>query len=469
MDEGRKHYHFIGICGTAMGAVAAALREQGHEVTGSDAAVYPPMSTFLESRGIRVIEGYAEGNLPQGADYYVVGNAISRGNPELEALLDRRWPYTSLPEILKQTFLRGKRNLVVTGTHGKTTTSSMLAWVLETAGLAPDFLIGGLPENFGCGARFAGAEHVVLEGDEYDTAFFDKRSKFVHYLPEVVVINNIEFDHADIFDDLAAIQLSFRRMLNIVPRGGKIFANGDERAVLEVIEGAVAPVGTVGFGEGNDLRIRLLEAVPGRSVFSVGGVVYEVPMDGEFNVRNAAMAACAAGFVGVGEAEIRAGLASFGGVARRQQVRGVAGGVTVVDDFGHHPTAIGQALAGMRQRYPGARLWALFEPRSNTSRRKVHEAALGEALAQADGAMIAEVENPGKVCDEERMDPEAVVARIRAGGGEAYAGGDADGIVERLCPLVREGDVVVVFSNGGFGGIHDKLLARLGEVGVAGG
>ena len=382
------HFHFIGICGTAMGAVAAAMKQRGHVVSGSDAKVYPPMSDFLRDQGIQLCDGYAAENIPADADVVVIGNAISRGNPEAEAVLERKLLYQSLPEVMKEHFLRGKRNFVVSGTHGKTTTSAMLAWLLQSAGKEPGFMIGGLPRNLGRGASFADSEFNVLEGDEYDTAFFDKRSKFLHYLPECVIINNIEFDHADIYDSLAQIQLSFKRLLNVVPLNGMAFVNGDEANVLEVIEGSPAPVTTVGIGESNALRIENVRYEGENSAFMLGGVDYKIPMSGEFNVRNAAMAVAAASFAGLSEDQIRAGLVSFEGIARRQELRGVANGIRVIDDFAHHPTAISLAIDSLRQRYPG-RLWILFEPRSNTTRRSVFQKELAEALAKADIAVVA--------------------------------------------------------------------------------
>ncbi len=461
-DSAPRRFHFIGICGTAMGSVAAAMRERGYEVTGSDENVYPPMSTFLAERGVQVASGYRPENIPDRADVVVIGNALSRGNPEVEAVLDRKLLYTSLPEVLKTEFLRGRRNLVVTGTHGKTTTSSMLAHLLKHAGRDPGYMIGGIPRDLGQGGNFTDSEFFVLEGDEYDTAFFDKRSKFVHYLPEVVIVNNVEFDHADIFEDLDAIKLSFRRMLNIVPRGGCVFVNGDDAGALDVAAGCPAPVVTVGFGGACDRRITGVDYAPGRSLFEIGGAGYDVPMDGEFNVRNAAMAACAGGFCGLSEGEVRAGLAAFSGIARRQELRGEAGGVKVIDDFGHHPTAVRGTLAAVRQRHPEGRVWALFEPRSNTSRRNLMQAELAAALAGADGVFVCAVSDADKVPAGQLLDVGAVVAAVEAAGRQAYHEADADAIVARLAPMAEEGDVVVVLSNGGFGGIHEKLLTALG-------
>ncbi len=456
-----KHIHFIGICGTAMGSVAAALKERGFTITGSDENVYPPMSTFLEGKGVTITSGYRAANLPTGADLVVIGNAMSRGNEEVEAVLERKLLYTSLPELLKHEFLHGRRNIVVTGTHGKTTTSSMVAHLLKFNGRDPGHMIGGIPRDLGQGCRFTDSEFVVLEGDEYDTAFFDKRSKFVHYLPEVVVVNNLEFDHADIFDSIADIKLSFRRMLNIVPRNGCVFVNGDDADALDAASSCPAPVVTVGFGGDCDRPITGAEYAPERSAFHVGGARYEIAMDGEFNVRNAAMAVSAARFAGLSEAEIRAGLAAFSGIARRQELRGEERSVKVIDDFGHHPTAIKGALGAMRQRYPDGKIWALFEPRSNTSRRNLMQDELAEALCAADGALISSVPNPDKVPPGQLLDVDAVIGAVNAAGKQGFHEADAGAIVARLVPLTSPGDIIVVLSNGGFGGIHEKLLAAL--------
>lgn len=454
-----KHFHFIGIGGTAMGSTAVALRALGHRITGSDEKVYPPMSDVLRAADIGLSEGYKPENLPAGADLYVVGNAISRGNEELETVLERRLPYVSMAELLRREVIQGKRSFVVSGTHGKTTTTTLLAWILEHAGRNPGFMIGGVPANFESGARFNHSEFFVIEGDEYDTAYFDKRSKFLHYLPECVIVNNIEFDHADIFNSLEEILLSFQRLLNSVPRNGLVLLNGDDANCLSLK--SHAPVRTVGLGEACSERIRLTGGDGEGTDFELNGVPFRVPMIGEFNVRNAAMAVCAARHAGLSDEEIRAALAAFKGVRRRQQVRGEAGGITVVDDFGHHPTAIRETLRGMRQKYPGRRLWAVFEPRSNTSRRNLMQNELGEALKVADGSVIAAVANPEKVAADQRLDPDAVAAAVRAAGRACFHEPDTAAIVARLKAECRAGDVILVFSNGGFDGIHDKLLAAL--------
>ncbi|PYL55649.1 MAG: UDP-N-acetylmuramate:L-alanyl-gamma-D-glutamyl-meso-diaminopimelate ligase, partial [Verrucomicrobia bacterium] len=374
-----------------MGSVAAALRARGFKISGSDESVYPPMSIFLEQHGIKLHQGYAKENIPADADVVVIGNAMKRGNPEVEAVLNRKLFYLSLPEVLKNYFLRGKHNLVVTGTHGKTTTTSLLTWIMEKGGCKPGYLIGGIPKNLGQGARLNDSKYFVIEGDEYDSAFFDKRSKFVHYLPELVIVNNIEFDHADIFNNIDEIKLSFRRLLNIVPQNGMVLLNGDDHNCVEVAKDCLAQMVEVGFSKNCAQRIRDVVYSPEGSQFKLGDDVYEIPLIGEFNVRNAAMAASAGRFYDVPRTKIRIALKSFSGIARRQEVRGEAGGVKVIDDFGHHPTAIRQTLEALRQRYQGQRLWAIFEPRSNTTRRAIFQHELPEALKVADGVFIAQI------------------------------------------------------------------------------
>ena len=454
-------FHFIGICGTAMGSVAAALRERGFTVTGSDENIYPPMSTFLESKGIALHQGYCPENIPADAEIIVVGNAISRGNPEVEAVLNRKLYYASLPEVLKQFFLRGRHNLVVTGTHGKTTTTSLLAWIMTDAKLNPSYVIGGIPKNLGQGARFNDSKYFVIEGDEYDSAFFDKRSKFVHYLPELVIVNNIEFDHADIFRDLEEIKLSFRRLLKIVPQNGMVLLNGDDPNCVEVARECLAQILEIGFSPNCAQQIRDISYSLDRSCFTLGNDEFEVPLAGEFNVRNAAMAISASRFYGISLEKIRKALARFQGIARRQELRGEARGVKVIDDFGHHPTAIRETLRSLRHRYPGCRLWAIFEPRSNTTRRAVFQQELPDALKQADGVLISQVARLDQIPEAERLNPEAVVKAIAESGRPAFYEPDVAHIIERLVPLLKAQDVVAIFSNGGFDGVHGKLLAAL--------
>src|SRR5438876_4950347 len=444
-----------------MGSVAAALHERGFSVTGSDENIYPPMSIFLEKKGVALQEGYRAENIPADVDVVVVGNAIKRGNPEVEAVLNRKLFYLSLPEVLKDYFLRGRHNLVVTGTHGKTTTTALLAWIMEKAGRKPGYLIGGLPKNLGQGARLNDSKYFVIEGDEYDSAFFDKRSKFIHYLPELVIVNNIEFDHADIFNNLDEIKLSFRRLLNIVPQNGMVLVNGDDHNCVEVAKDCLAQMVEVGFSKNCAQRIRDVTHSPEGSRFKLGDDVYEIPLIGEFNVRNAAMAASAARFYDVPKSKIENAFKSFTGIARRQEVRGEARGVKVIDDFGHHPTAIGQTLHALRQRYQSQRIWAIFEPRSNSTRRSVFQKELLEALKVADGVFIAQVARLEQIPEAERLHPEEMVKEISDDGRPAFYEKNAHGIVDRIVPLLKERDVVAVFSNGGFDNIHEKLLARL--------
>ena len=443
-----------------MGSAAAALRERGFTVTGSDENVYPPMSTFLEQKGIALKQGYRAENIPPDADVVVIGNAMKRGNPEVEAVLNRKLFYLSLPDVLKNYFLRGRHNLVVTGTHGKTTTTSLLAWIMEKAGRRPGFLIGGIPKNFGEGARLNDSKYFVIEGDEYDTAFFDKRSKFVHYLPELVIVNNIEFDHADIFNNLDEIKLSFRRLLNIVPQNGMVLVNGDDRNCVEVAKDCLAQMVEIGFSKNCAEQIRDVAYSPDRSSFKLGNDMFEIPLIGEFNVRNAAMAIAAARFYDVPKEKIDGALKSFSGIARRQEVRGEARGVKVIDDFAHHPTAISQTLQALRRRYPGQRIWAVFEPRSNTTRRAVFQQQLPEALELADGVFISQVARLDQIPEKERLNPEAVVAAIAKSDRPAFYEKNADAIVDRIEPMLKPNDIVAVFSNGGFDNIHEKLLAR---------
>jgi len=442
-----------------MGAVAAMLHDEGYTVTGSDESVYPPMSSFLAGKGISIQAGYKAENLPAGDSILVVGNAIRRGNPELEAALEAKNFYLSLPETLKNYFLRKTHNLVVTGTHGKTTTTSLLAWIFEHAGRKPSYLIGGLPKNLPQGCVRQSGPYWIIEGDEYDTAFFDKRSKFLHYLPELLIINNLEFDHADIFDDLAAIQKSFSHLVRIVPRNGMVLVNADDSNALAVVKESPAPILEVGFSENAAVRIHGVQADGELQRFRIFETEFTLPMSGVFNVHNAAMAIAAAHFYQIPLPEIARAVATFHGVRRRQEICGEIRGVTIVDDFGHHPTAMRETLRGLRHRFLHRRIWALFEPRSNTTRRAVFQNELPAALALADGVFVAQVAALEQIPPSERLNPEKVVADIKTTGIPAYYEPNADAIVGRLSPLLKPGDVVVVFSNGGFGGIHHKLLA----------
>jgi UDP-N-acetylmuramate: L-alanyl-gamma-D-glutamyl-meso-diaminopimelate ligase len=445
-----------------MASVAVALKERGYEVTGSDSNVYPPMSTFLAERGIEPMNGYAEANLGAGPDLVVIGNAISRGNPEAEAVLERKLRYCSLPELLKDVFLPGKRSLVVTGTHGKTTTTSLLTWVFEHNGARPSYLIGGIPENLGQGARFTDSEWFILEGDEYDTAFFDKRSKFVHYRPEVAVVNNLEMDHADIFDGVAAIQRSFSQFIRLIPRNGLLLANGDDALVAPLLaEAKHYPAKRFGLGDGNDFRATGVQLDGERSRFRLGASEFTVPLVGEFNVRNALAVAVCARHCGFSDARIQSAFDTFRSVKRRMELRGEPGGVAVVDDFGHHPTAIRETMRALRVRFRGRRLWAVFEPRSNTTRRNVFQEELVDALECADEVVVAEVARLEQLPVAQRLNPEKLIADLRLRGRDAAYLPTVESIVDHVVERARAGDVICVFSNGGFGGIHTRLMQRL--------
>jgi UDP-N-acetylmuramate: L-alanyl-gamma-D-glutamyl-meso-diaminopimelate ligase len=457
-----KSVHFVGIGGTAMAAVAAAMQEKGFAVTGSDQNVYPPTSTFLAARKIDVRIGYTEQNLSYRPDLVVIGNAISRGNPEAEAVLERKMRYCSLPELLKEFFIRGKRSIVVSGTHGKTTTTSLLTWVFEHNGLNPSFLIGGIPNNFSQGARFSDSEWFIIEGDEYDTAFFDKRSKFVHYLPEMVIINNIEFDHADIFENLAAIQTSFKRLINIIPRNGQLLANGDDPNVAPLLNITHCPVKRFGLGEDNSVRAFNLKLAPTASQFEIPSAKFQINLLGELNVRNALAVVACAKHCGLKNSQIQSAFDTFKGIKRRMEVRGIAGGVTVVDDFGHHPTAIRETMRALRVRYPGQRIVAIFEPRSNTTRRNVFQTELVSAFADADSVVVSQVDRLDQLPATERLDPARLMADLKTAGKPAAYLPTVEAIIDHVVQGVQGGDIVCVFSNGGFGNIHTKLLQRLG-------
>jgi UDP-N-acetylmuramate: L-alanyl-gamma-D-glutamyl-meso-diaminopimelate ligase len=455
--------HFVGICGTAMASAAAAMQQMGIKVTGSDQNVYPPMSTFLAERKIEVISGYAEQNLAHKPDLVVIGNAISRGNPEAEYVLDHKLRYCSMPELLKEFFIRGKRSVVVSGTHGKTTTTAMLTWVFEHNGLNPSYLIGGIPNNLGQGARFTDSEWFIIEGDEYDTAFFDKRSKFVHYLPEVAIINNLEFDHADIFDSLEAIKTSFKHFIRLIPRNGLLLGNGDDANLAPLLNVTHCPVKRFGLSEGNAVQAFNLRYGPTATQFEIPSFKFQTSFVGEFNVRNALAVVAAAKHCGLKNHQIQAAFDTFKGIKRRMEIRGIAGGVTVLDDFGHHPTAIRETLGALRIKYPTQKVWAIFEPRTNTTRRNVFQTELPGAFSDANAVVIAQIARLEQLAPEERLDPARLMLDLKTAGKDAAYLPDVDAIIAHVAKSVQGGDVICVFSNGGFGGIHGKLLERLGR------
>ncbi|HKB59480.1 MAG TPA: UDP-N-acetylmuramate:L-alanyl-gamma-D-glutamyl-meso-diaminopimelate ligase [Gallionellaceae bacterium] len=438
--------HILGICGTFMGGIAAIARQAGYRVTGCDANVYPPMSTQLEAQGIELIEGFGVEQLALEPDVYVVGNVVSRGNPLMEEIMNRGLPYISGPQWLAQNILHDKWVLGVAGTHGKTTTSSMLAWILEYAGMNPGFLIGGVPQNFGISARLTESPFFVIEADEYDTAFFDKRSKFVHYHPRTAVLNNLEFDHADIFPDLQAIETQFHHLVRTVPGNGLIVCNGREESLARVLaRGCWTPVEKFGCGDGwhtgDAGAVMLLDKTQGALKWDLLG---------EHNRMNALAAVAAARHAGVPAAQGLAALAEFRNVKRRMEVRGVVHGITVYDDFAHHPTAIATTLAGLRHKVGKARILAVLEPRSNTMKLGVMKDALPGSLADADRVF----------CYGANLGWDAAAA-LSPMGEKAIVSQDLGELVEAICAEARPGDHILAMSNGGFGGIHEKLLARL--------
>lgn len=456
-----------------MASLAGMLQLRGHRLTGSDAAAYPPMSDQLRELGIEISEPYREANLTPRPDLVIVGNAISRGNVELEHVLDARIPFTSLAAVVHEEFLAGRESLVVAGTHGKTTTTSMLAWIYEVASradarLAPSFLIGGVAENFHSSFQLREERPFILEGDEYDTAFFDKGPKFMHYFPDALILTHVEFDHADIYRDLDAVKTAFQRLVNLVPRRGKIVAFDGAPNVTECVSRAFCKVERYGFAAESEWRITGLRhdgAVTSWRVLHGGAEWAEctLRMAGEHNALNATAAAALAAGQGVPVAAIQEALATFESVKRRLEVRAVVDGVTVIDDFAHHPTAIRETLKALRASYPAARLWAVLEPRSNTLRRNVFEHELVESLRLADRVALAGVFKQENIPEAERLHPEAVVRGLRASGHEAALYPDADAIVEALAPQLEPGDVVAILSNGAFGGIYEKLPRRLTE------
>ncbi|MGO9210411.1 MAG: UDP-N-acetylmuramate:L-alanyl-gamma-D-glutamyl-meso-diaminopimelate ligase [Terriglobales bacterium] len=462
----QQHVHLIGVCGTAMASLAGMLKQRGFRVTGSDAAAYPPMSEFLASLSVPVAEPYAEANLKPRPDLVVVGNAISRGNPELEHVLDERIPMRSLPQVLQEYFLRGREPIVVAGTHGKTTTTSMLAWIFETAGLKPSFLIGGIAENFNSSFAVRQGKHFIIEGDEYDTAFFDKGPKFLHYMPDSAILTSVEFDHADIYPDLEAVKTAFKRLVNLVPRRGLLLAWDGSPNVDECLARAFCRVERYGSSARADWQIREMRFELGRTTWAVfhGGqrwADFEFSLAGDYNVLNATAAAAMAFGYGIAPETIYSALVTFKSVKRRLEVKAEVNGITIIDDFAHHPTAIAGTLRALRTVYPGRRLWVLFEPRSNTLRRKIFEGELIESLSLADQVIIASVYRADAIPEAQRLSVAAIVDGLVRAGKPARELANADAIVAAIAPELRSGDVVAILSNGGFGGIYDKLPQRL--------
>lgn len=470
------HYHLIGICGTAMASLAGMLQARGHKVTGSDQNVYPPMSTQLEALGIEIMNGYRAENADSGADCVIVGNTISRGNPELEEVLKRKLVYRSQAEIVKEEFIRGKRSVVVAGTHGKTTTTSIAAWVCEVGGLDPGFLVGGIVQNFDASFRVTNSNYFVIEGDEYDTAYFDKKPKFMHYLPDTAIVNNIEFDHADIYRDLEEIEYQFSRLMNLVPGNGRLIIGIDSPVAAKVLEEMrpklFTQIETFGTSDNAKWQARYIDFSGDTTRFTVfrdgnSWGEFEMPLFGDFNVRNCLAVIIAADAWGISQEKMQEAFRTFKSVKRRLEIRGVERGVTVIDDFAHHPTAVEETLKALRIKYEGRRLIAVFEPRSWSSRLAVFQEPYAKAFVYADYVIISGVFNTSKASELGKvLDTGALVRDLQMQGKPAMALPNADSIVEHLAPVMKEGDIVAIMSNGGFGGIHEKILEvlKVGEV-----
>jgi UDP-N-acetylmuramate: L-alanyl-gamma-D-glutamyl-meso-diaminopimelate ligase len=464
----KKHYHLIGICGSAMASLAGMLVEQDHRVTGSDENVYPPMSLELERLSIPVCEGFKSENLKERPDVVVVGNAITRGNPELEYVLNQKMYYTSMAAVVQENLIRGRHSVVVAGTHGKTTTTSLMAWAMERAGANPSFLIGGVAENFKSSFRVTDGSYFVIEGDEYDTAYFDKGPKFMHYLPDTVILNNVEFDHADIYRDIEAVKFAFSRLVNLIPGQGQLIAGWDSDLARELAPRAFCRVESFGLspdarwradnislsGDWTEFTARLQENEFGR---------YRTSLAGLFNVRNCLAVIAACEVLGLDRSAVADAIADFKSVKRRLEVRGEVRGVTVIDDFAHHPTAVRETLMAARAKYPERRVVAIFEPRSYTAQIRLFQQAFEDALAEADEAIIAGLFHPERYSAETAISPVEMVESLRARGREAHFIPSADDIVSNVAPRLKASEVVVIMSNGSFGGIHDKLLDALRE------
>ncbi|MBD3288002.1 UDP-N-acetylmuramate:L-alanyl-gamma-D-glutamyl-meso-diaminopimelate ligase [candidate division KSB1 bacterium] len=466
MNSTIEHIHLIAICGTAMGSIAAMLKSQGYKITGSDEHVYPPMSTFLEEQGIHIYQGFDEKNLQPHPDLVIIGNAMSRGNPEVEYVLENKIRYTSLPLAIKDFFLRGKHSIVVSGTHGKTTTSSLIAWMLEVAGKKPSFLIGGIPLNFKKGFKLDSGDIFVVEGDEYDSAFFDKGAKFFHYMPDIVVLNNIEFDHADIYDNLDQIKLAFRRLINLIPRNGLLIACGDDTNVRELLPAAFSPVQTFGLADDNFWKAMNIKYSSSHSTFDVTKEnsfygTYELPLSGNHNIRNALATIAVADFHDLPQGVIQESFTNFKSIKKRLEIRAQINGITIYDDFAHHPTEAKTTIDGLKNQFPNKRLWAIFEPRTATAKRKSMEKFYIDAFDNADITIFAPLHLPHKVNAEERISVEELVSKIRERQNEAYLFESVEKIIEYIVNHVQSNDLILIMSNGAFGGIHDLLIERL--------
>jgi UDP-N-acetylmuramate: L-alanyl-gamma-D-glutamyl-meso-diaminopimelate ligase len=472
----KKHFHLIGVCGTAMGSLAGMLKAQGHRVTGSDKAFYPPMSDELRRLGIETFDGFDAAHLQPSPDVVVIGNATSRGNIEIEYALNHKLHYASMPEVIRENFIRGKHSTVVAGTHGKTTTTSLIAWVMEVGGLDPSFLIGGVAENFGSSFKVTNSNYHAIEGDEYDTVYWDKGPKFLHYLPDLVILNNIEYDHADIYPSLEAVKKAFRLLVNLIPSNGRLVAGWDSPVVREIVDKPIAPQGVwcpiESFGiEHPDPKwtAREIDFLPEETRFKVlrdgkEWAEFRTPLAGMYSVKNCLGVIAAAEVLGIERQAVAEALATFKSVKRRMQVRGVVNEITVIDDFAHHPTAIRETLRATKQKYPERRIVAVFEPRSWTTRKKIFQKDYPAAFAAADYVIIAPIFESFRLATNDQLSIDEVMTDLKSQGKEVFSIEGADAITAHLLPDLRPNDVVVIMSNGGFGGIHQKLLDALEEV-----
>jgi len=464
--------HIIGICGTAMAALAGMLKESGYQVSGSDAKVYPPMSDFLEQIEVEVASGYRGKNIHPQTDLVIVGNVVSKPNPEAQELARRKIPYLSMPQAVSAFYIRGKKSLVVAGTHGKTTTSSMLASALFSVGEDPGFMIGGIVRQFGANYRIGQGPCFVTEGDEYDTAFFDKESKFLHYIPDISIITSLEFDHADIFSDLEHIKRAFKKFVGLLPENGLIIAHCEDGNVAEVVAEAPCRVESYGVSAASDWYVTNAEYKPHKSSFELHGpctspISLSINQSGLYNCLNAAAVAAVMHNLGCTPALISKGLISFNGVKRRQEVRGVVNGITVIDDFAHHPTAVRATLEGLKKNHPNSRLIAVFEPRTNTSRRAIFQRDYASAFTSADISLIREVGSDKPIDGDDCFSSTELAEDLNSQGNTARAFNKTDQIIEHLVSAARPGDLVAILSNGGFDNIHERLLVRLQELSPA--
>jgi UDP-N-acetylmuramate: L-alanyl-gamma-D-glutamyl-meso-diaminopimelate ligase len=462
------HIHLIAICGVGMGSLAGLLQARGYRVTGSDQNIYPPMSTYLAETGIDVLAGYHAEHLSPRPDLVIVGNAVSRTNLEAQAMLNQNIPYMSFPQALGQFLIGSRTSVAIAGTHGKTTTTALAAWVLTCAGLDPGFFIGGVPLNFGSGWKVGSGNYVVIEGDEYDTAFFDKGPKFLHYRPRHVIFTGVEFDHADIYRDLEHVKTAFGWLMDVIPADGSLVLCADYAAALEISTRARCPRVTYGANGATDWTVNNVEFHEGRTFFepryrgkSEGRI--EVGLIGRHNVMNALAVYAMGRVLDIERNRLLEGFSTFRGVKRRQEIRGEQRGVLLIDDFAHHPTAVRETIDAVRAAYRGRRVWAIFEPRSNTSKRNIFEKEFADALARADRIVVANVYQPEKVSEGQRLSVENLVDQINAIGREprAYVIGNAMEIAARVAREARPGDVLLVMSNGGFDGVQDKILQEL--------